>query len=115
MPQSAFIYNATVRENILFGLPFDQQRYAEAIKASAVGPDIDNMPGESSLTVPTSLLLGRLGVPTVSAKLLIHQVCTVSCTRGFADVVGTPSLKDMYMPGENSHSLLTGFLVEHIW
>lgn len=55
VPQSAFIYNATVRENILFGLPFDQQRYAEAIRASAVGPDIDNMPGERPLTVPTTV------------------------------------------------------------
>ena len=46
VPQSAFIYNASVRENILFGLPYDEQRYEEAIRASAVGPDIDNMPGE---------------------------------------------------------------------
>lgn len=46
VPQSAFIYNASVRENILFGLPYDERRYEEAIRASAVGPDIDNMPGE---------------------------------------------------------------------
>lgn len=46
VPQSAFIYNATVRENILFGAPFDQYRYEEAIRASAVGPDIENMPGD---------------------------------------------------------------------
>ena len=46
VPQSAFIYNATVRENILCGAPFDQRRYEEAIRASAVGPDIDNMPGD---------------------------------------------------------------------
>lgn len=46
VPQSAFIYNASVRDNILFGLPYEQQRYDEAIKASAVGPDIDNMPGK---------------------------------------------------------------------
>ena len=54
VPQSAFIYNATVRENILFGLPYNQQRYAEAIKASAVGPDIDNMPGQISCLLLTS-------------------------------------------------------------
>lgn len=51
VPQSAFIYNATVRENILFGQPFDQHRYEQAIKASAVGPDIDNMPGELGFRV----------------------------------------------------------------
>ena len=46
MPQSAFIYNASVRDNILFGLPFDQERYDQAIAAAAVRPDLDNMPGK---------------------------------------------------------------------
>ena len=46
VPQSAFIYNASVRDNILFGLPFEQERYEEAIAAAAVRPDLDNMPGQ---------------------------------------------------------------------
>ena len=46
VPQSAFIYNASVRDNILFGLPFDQERYDQAIAAAAVRPDLDNMPGK---------------------------------------------------------------------
>ena len=45
MPQSAFIYNASVRDNILFGLPFEQERYDQAIAAAAVRPDLDNMQG----------------------------------------------------------------------
>ncbi|KAL0044905.1 hypothetical protein WJX82_001780 [Trebouxia sp. C0006] len=43
VPQSAFIYNASVRDNILFGLPFEQERYDQAIAAAAVRPDLDNM------------------------------------------------------------------------
>ena len=45
VPQSAFIYNASVRDNILFGLPFQQERYDQAIAAAAVRPDLDNMDG----------------------------------------------------------------------
>ena len=45
VPQSAFIYNASVRDNILFGLPFQQERYDQAIAAAAVRPDLDNMAG----------------------------------------------------------------------
>lgn len=45
VPQSAFIYNASVRDNILFGLPFEQEQYDQAIAAAAVRPDLDNMQG----------------------------------------------------------------------
>lgn len=46
VPQSAFIFNASVRDNILFGLPYDPSRYEHAIKASAFDTDLRNMPGE---------------------------------------------------------------------
>eukprot|EP00955_Chlamydomonas_euryale_P113787 366233-Chlamydomonas_euryale.AAC.1 len=32
VPQSPFIVNATVRENILFGLPYDEERYVDAVR-----------------------------------------------------------------------------------
>ncbi|CAD8155775.1 unnamed protein product [Paramecium pentaurelia] len=38
--QKAWIQNATVKENILFGLPFDQTKYDEAIKFSCLKEDI---------------------------------------------------------------------------
>ena len=38
VPQQAWIFNATVRENILFGQPFDQARYDEAVRVSALVP-----------------------------------------------------------------------------
>ncbi|KAF9997458.1 hypothetical protein BGZ80_007654 [Entomortierella chlamydospora] len=37
--QSAWILNDTVRNNILFGRPYDKQRYLETIRACALTPD----------------------------------------------------------------------------
>ncbi|KAF9046870.1 ABC transporter [Hymenopellis radicata] len=43
-PQSAWIQNATIRENICFGRPFDEKRYWKAIKNSCLEPDLDMLP-----------------------------------------------------------------------
>jgi ABC-type transport system involved in cytochrome bd biosynthesis fused ATPase/permease subunit len=40
--QSAWIQSGTIRENILFGKPFDRERYEKAIKACALDKDIEN-------------------------------------------------------------------------
>ena len=45
VPQQAWVFNATIRENILFGKPFDQRKYAEAIRASCLERDLRLMPG----------------------------------------------------------------------
>lgn len=45
VPQSAFIFGGTVRENILFGNPFQQLRYNEAVDAACLAPDFDLLPG----------------------------------------------------------------------
>jgi len=60
VPQSAFIYNASVRDNILFGLPFEQERYDQAIAAAAVRPDLDNMQGMLLLVLYAHSLLHNL-------------------------------------------------------
>ncbi|XP_070557433.1 ATP-binding cassette sub-family C member 9-like [Ptychodera flava] len=44
VPQKAWLQNATLRENILFGQRYDQKRYDDAIKACALQPDIDILP-----------------------------------------------------------------------
>lgn len=46
VPQQAWIVNATVRENILLGKPFDQEKYDQIIYASGLRPDIDMLPAE---------------------------------------------------------------------
>ena len=41
VPQQAWIINATVRDNILFGKPFDQEKYERIIFASGLQPDME--------------------------------------------------------------------------
>ncbi|XP_017115600.1 multidrug resistance-associated protein 1 isoform X6 [Drosophila elegans] len=41
VPQQAWIQNATVRDNILFGKPYDRKRYNKVIEACALRADID--------------------------------------------------------------------------
>ncbi|KAG0200435.1 hypothetical protein BGX28_006514 [Mortierella sp. GBA30] len=41
VPQQAWIVNATVRDNILFGKPFDQEKYDRIIYAAGLQPDLE--------------------------------------------------------------------------
>ncbi|KAF8907317.1 ABC transporter [Gymnopilus junonius] len=43
-PQSAWIQNATIRENICFGRPFEEDRYWKAIRDSCLEPDLEMLP-----------------------------------------------------------------------
>jgi len=43
--QEAWIINASVKENILFGEKWDKKKYERVIQASALGPDLDQLPG----------------------------------------------------------------------
>ncbi|CAL0302522.1 unnamed protein product [Lupinus luteus] len=45
VPQISWIYNATVRENILFGSDFEYERYWKAIDATALEHDLNLLPG----------------------------------------------------------------------
>jgi hypothetical protein len=40
-PIRALSQNATVRENILFGVPFDEQRYRRAVRVCELDRDLD--------------------------------------------------------------------------
>jgi ABC-type multidrug transport system fused ATPase/permease subunit len=44
VPQQSWILNATLRDNILFGLEYDQERYERIIVASGLKPDIAILP-----------------------------------------------------------------------
>ena len=43
--QQAWIQNASVRDNILFGSEFDQQKYAETVKVCELETDLEMLPG----------------------------------------------------------------------
>ncbi|XP_054885537.1 canalicular multispecific organic anion transporter 1 [Poeciliopsis prolifica] len=40
VPQQAWIQNATLRDNILFGSPYEEQRFEDVLEACALGPDL---------------------------------------------------------------------------
>lgn len=44
--QQAWIQNATLQDNILFGKPMDRKRYNQVIAACALKPDIEMLPGK---------------------------------------------------------------------
>ncbi|KAJ8490643.1 hypothetical protein OPV22_012364 [Ensete ventricosum] len=45
VPQVSWIFNATVRENILFGSPFQPSQYEKAIEVTSLQHDLDLLPG----------------------------------------------------------------------
>ncbi|TDL26292.1 multidrug resistance-associated ABC transporter [Rickenella mellea] len=44
VPQTAWIMNATLRENVLFGLPYDENLYDKVIRACCLVQDMDMLP-----------------------------------------------------------------------
>lgn len=44
VPQQAWIQNATLKDNILFGSELDEARYQQVIKACALLPDLELLP-----------------------------------------------------------------------
>ncbi|XP_067433255.1 ATP-binding cassette sub-family C member 3 isoform X2 [Thunnus thynnus] len=45
VPQQAWIQNATLRDNILFGKPYNEQKYRCVLEACALTPDLQVLPG----------------------------------------------------------------------
>ena len=45
VPQQAWIQNATVKDNILFGKPYNEALYKKTIKACALETDLEILPG----------------------------------------------------------------------
>ncbi|XP_041776522.1 multidrug resistance-associated protein 1-like isoform X1 [Anopheles merus] len=51
VPQQAWIQNATLRDNILFGKAFDQRKYDNVIDCCALRPDLEMLPGGDSTEI----------------------------------------------------------------
>jgi len=49
--QQAWILNATVEENILFGLPMSRVRYEQVIDACALRPDLEILPASDQTEI----------------------------------------------------------------
>jgi ATP-binding cassette subfamily C (CFTR/MRP) protein 1 len=50
-PQDPFILNQSLRENILFGLPYDEVRYSKVLDACALRPDIEQLGGSDMVQI----------------------------------------------------------------
>ena len=46
MPQQAWIQNATLRDNILFGVPLNATKYERIVEACALESDLDILPAK---------------------------------------------------------------------
>ncbi|KAJ7499774.1 ABC transporter [Mycena latifolia] len=57
-PQTAWIQNGTIRENICFGLPFEEEKYWKAVNDSCLQPDFEMLPN-GDLTEGISLSGGQ--------------------------------------------------------
>ena len=44
VPQIPWIFSGTIRDNILFGRPFDNKRYSEILDVCCMQPDLNNFP-----------------------------------------------------------------------
>ena len=49
--QSAWMQNTTLKNNILFGMPFDQKRYDDTLDACALVSDLKVLPGGDSTEI----------------------------------------------------------------
>ena len=49
--QSSWVPNMTIRDNILFGLPYDAVKYHECIRTCALQPDLDLLPAKDMTEV----------------------------------------------------------------
>lgn len=63
--QTAWLQNATVRDNIIFGQPYDKSRYDKVIKACALVKDFETL-GEGDLTE-----IGEKGINMRYGSLLL--------------------------------------------
>ncbi|CAM4809475.1 unnamed protein product [Rotaria magnacalcarata] len=58
VPQESWIFSGTIRENILFGLEYDAQKFYRCIHATALNIDLDNLPyGDSTLVGDNGVIL----------------------------------------------------------
>jgi len=76
--QEPYILNATVRENVLMGLPYDEKRYSRALEGAALAPDLARLPGGDAAEI------GEKGVNLSGGQR--HRVALARAAYSRADV-----------------------------
>ena len=100
VPQQAWIQNATVQYNIVFGKNFDKRRYNKVLEGCALLPDLKILPGKnqfhatsrgSSGSIQTLALGWRLEcskvVLYVAVSQLIHETVMSTYSNKLAQVL----------------------------
>ncbi|CAF1514132.1 unnamed protein product [Adineta steineri] len=58
VPQEPWVFSGTIRENILFGLDYDAQKFNRCIHATALNIDLENLPyGDSTIVGDNGVIL----------------------------------------------------------
>ena len=66
VPQQAWIQNATIQNNILFGQPMQGLKYSETLHSCALEPDLEILPGGDQTEIGEKVYTSR--------KLLVIRV-----------------------------------------
>jgi ABC-type multidrug transport system fused ATPase/permease subunit len=106
--QEAWLVNATIKENILFASPFDQQRYDAAIKACALERDLQ------ILEAGDQTLVGEKGISLSGGqKQRISLARAVYCRARHLLLDDCLSAVDSHTAKHIFHEALTGPLMAH--
>lgn len=83
VPQIPFILNASLRDNILFGAPFDAARYDAVLEACCLLPDLAVLPaGDATEIGERGINLSGGQKARVSLARAIYQDCDMWDSRG---------------------------------
>lgn len=83
VPQIPFILNASLRDNILFGAPFDAARYDAVLEACCLLPDLAVLPaGDATEIGERGINLSGGQKARVSLARAIYQDCDMWDFRG---------------------------------
>ena len=62
VPQQAWIQNATLKDNILFGKELNNMRYGKTLEACALVPDLDILPGRDMVEIGEKVAVHLLAI-----------------------------------------------------
>ena len=62
VPQQAWIQNATLKDNILFGKNLYSVKYQRTIEACALGPDLEILPGGDETEIGEKVCRQKAGL-----------------------------------------------------
>ena len=75
VPQQAWIQNDTLRDNILFGIAYNEQKYRCVLEACALTPDLEVLPGGDMTEIGEKVKHASISISSHSSFFLFQQIC----------------------------------------